>query len=140
MFFTNRTGTPAEKEPVLEIPENVLSELSKEGFQKQLQENPGLFIIKFGAEWCGPCKRVDPLIYSYFAKIQGSQIQCAIIDIDESFEIYAFLKSKKMVNGVPVLLAYQKGNVTYIPDEIVVGADETQIHAFFQKCYNRLNR
>ena len=139
MFFTNRTGKPAEKEPVLEIPANVLSELSKEDFAKQLEENPGLFIVKFGAEWCGPCKRIDPLVYSYFAEIQGQQTQCAIIDIDESFEIYAFLKSKKMVNGVPVILAYQKGNMSYVPDEIVVGADENQIHIFFQKCTKRLN-
>jgi thioredoxin 1 len=135
MVFTNRQGKKAEKEGLLEIPENVLSGLSKEDFAKELQENPGLFIIKFGAEWCGPCKRVDPLIYAYFAEIQGPQVQCAIIDIDESFEIYAFLKSKKMVNGVPVILAYRKGNVSYVPDESVVGADENQIHLFFDRCF-----
>ena len=135
MVFTNRQGKVAEKEGPLEIPENVLSELSKEDFAKQLQENQGLFIIKFGAEWCGPCKKVDPLIYEYFTQIQSSNVQCAIIDIDESFEIYAFLKSKKMVNGVPVILAYRKGNVSYVPDEIVVGADENQIHLFFERCF-----
>lgn len=137
MIFTNRQGKIAEKEGLLEIPENVLSELSKEEFAKELQENPGLFIIKFGAEWCGPCKKVDPLIYAYFAEIQGPQVQCAIIDIDESFEIYAFLKSKKMVNGVPVILAYRKGNVSYIPDESVVGSDENQIHLFFERCFHK---
>ena len=137
MVFTNRQGKIAEKEGLLEIPENVLSGLSKEEFAKQLQENPGILIIKFGAEWCGPCKRVDPLIYSYFAEIQGPEVQCAIIDIDESFEIYAFLKSKKMVNGVPVILAYRKGNITYIPDESVVGADENQIHLFFERCFRK---
>jgi thioredoxin 1 len=135
MVFTNRQGKVAEKEGPLEIPENVLSELSKEDFAKQLQENQGLFIIKFGAEWCGPCKKVDPLIYEYFAQIQSPNVQCAIIDIDESFEIYAFLKSKKMVNGVPVILAYRKGNISYVPDEIVVGADENQIHLFFERCF-----
>jgi thioredoxin 1 len=136
MVFTNRQGKVAKKEGLLEIPENVLTELSKEGFAKALQENQGLFIIKFGAEWCGPCKRVDPLIYAYFEEIQGPQVQCAIIDIDESFEIYAFLKSKKMVNGVPVILAYRKGNVSYVPDESVVGADENQIHLFFERCFS----
>lgn len=134
MIFTNRQGNVAEKEGLLEIPENVLSELSKEEFAKQLQENQGLFIVKFGAEWCGPCKKVDPLIYEYFARIQGPNIQCAIIDIDESFELYAFLKSKKMVNGVPVILAYRKGNISFIPDDVIVGADEKQIHLFFKRC------
>ena len=137
MIFTNNQGKVAQTEGPLEIPPNVLTELSKDGFAKGLQENPGLFIIKFGAEWCGPCKKVDPLIYAYFAELQGPQIQCAIIDIDESFEVYAFLKSKKMVNGIPVILAYRKGNTTYIPDEVIVGADENQIHLFFERCLRR---
>jgi hypothetical protein len=40
----------------------------------------------------------------------NTKITSAIIDIDDNFEIYAFLKSKKMVNGVPVILCYKKGN------------------------------
>jgi thioredoxin 1 len=133
MIFTNRQGKVAQAEGPLEIPPNVLSELSKEEFAKQLQENQGLFIIKFGAEWCGPCKRVDPLIYAYFAEIQRPQIQCAIIDIDESFEVYAFLKSKKMVKGIPAILVYKKGTLTYVPDDIVIGADVGEIDALFQR-------
>jgi hypothetical protein len=66
-------------------------------------------------------------------------IQCAIIDIDESFEIYAFLKSKKMVNGVPVILCYKKGNLTWIPDKAIVGADERQVNIFFQECSQLAN-
>jgi hypothetical protein len=61
-------------------------------------------------------------------------IQCSIIDIDDNFEIYAFLKSKKMVNGVPVILCYKKGNISWIPDKAVVGADERQVNIFFQEC------
>ncbi len=26
-----------------------------------LQENPGLILIKLGATWCGPCKKIEPL-------------------------------------------------------------------------------
>ena len=134
MIFTNNQGNVTEKPSVLEIPENVITELSKESFVKQLQENNGVFIIKFGAEWCGPCKKVDPLIYSWISKIQGPHIQCAIIDVDESFEIYAFLKNKKMVNGIPAVLCYKKGNMTYVPDDFISGSDENQVNLFFQRC------
>jgi thioredoxin 1 len=139
MIFTNSEGKLAEKPPILEIPENVITELTKESFTKNLENNNGLFIIKFGAEWCGPCKKADPLIYNWISKIQGEKIQCAIIDIDESFEIYAFLKNRKMVNGIPVVLCYYKGNTTYIPDDIVVGSDENQINLFFQRCVNSIS-
>ena len=30
---------------------------------------------------------------------------CADIDIDENFDVYTFLKSKRMVNGIPAVLA-----------------------------------
>ena len=134
MIFTNNQGKIAEQPPILEIPENVITELTKESFSEQLENNRGLFIIKFGAEWCGPCKKVDPLIYQWFTRLQGPTVQCAIIDIDESFEMYAFLKTKKMVNGIPAVLCYKKGNISFIPDDLVVGSDENQVNLFFQRC------
>ena len=141
MAFTNLQRKIIEPMESLTIPENVITELSKESFSQLLQKNPGVLIIKFGAEWCGPCKKIDPLVYQWMNKlsIDQSNIQCAIIDIDENFEIYAYLKSKKMVNGVPVILCYKKDNLTWIPDKAVVGADDNQINLFFQYCVQQVN-
>jgi hypothetical protein len=49
-----------------------------------------------------------------------------------------FLKSKKMVNGIPVLLCYKKGNTTFAPDDIVTGAEPQPLDAFFRRCGNHL--
>ena len=133
MAFTNIHKEVIKEMTPLALPENVITELTKDSFQTILQNNPGAFIVKFGAEWCGPCKKADPLIYDWMSKMPPS-IQCAIVDIDENFEVYAFLKSKKMVNGIPVLLCYQTGNISWIPDQSVTGADDNQINMFFQKC------
>jgi len=116
---------------------NVITEMSKEAFGQALVDNKGALIIKFGAEWCGPCKKVDPLVYRWMNQLPPT-IQGAVIDIDDeaSFDLYAFLKSKKQVNGVPVILCYKKGNMTYIPDRVIVGADEDQIERFFLACMN----
>jgi thioredoxin 1 len=119
--------------PELVVPENTITEMTKESFSQLLLENKGALIIKFGAEWCGPCKKIDPLVYDWMGKMPAS-IKCAIIDIDEHFEIYAFLKSKKMVNGVPAILCYKKGNLTWIPDHAVIGADVAQVNQFFNTC------
>ena len=105
-------------------------------FAELLKSNPGLLIIKFGAEWCGPCKLIENDVKNYFNNMPDN-VQCAIIDVDESFDVYSFLKSKKMVNGIPVVLAYYKGNFNYIPDTSVIGADKKQLLAFFQECYKK---
>jgi hypothetical protein len=46
------------------------------------------------------------------------------------------LKSFKMVNGIPSLLAYKDGphEKWYIPDYSVVGSKESEIINFFDKC------
>lgn len=102
---------------------------------KCLEENPGVFIMKLGAEWCGPCKRIDGLVKSCMDQAPAN-VQCAVVDVDEALEIYSFLKKNRVVNGIPALLGYYKGNLNYIPDEVVIGADQNQVVAFFQRCYN----
>jgi len=102
-------------------------------FAQLLQTNPGLFIIKFGADWCGPCKKIEGLVQEWFNKT-NDKVQCAMIDVDESFDIYAFLKSKKMVNGIPVVLCYKKGIISSIPDDSITGADPIELDAFFRRC------
>jgi thiol-disulfide isomerase/thioredoxin len=102
-------------------------------FIKLLENNPGLVIIKFGATWCGPCKKIEKEVHNFF-NYTSDNVICADVDVDESIDLYSFLKSKKMVNGIPVLLCYRKGNVTYIPDDSVTGADLTALGQFFQRC------
>ena len=103
-------------------------------FAQLLQSNPGIFIIKFGAEWCGPCKAIEQDVISYFNQMPET-VQGAIIDVDESFDVYAFLKSKKMVGGIPAILAYYKGNLNYIPNDSIMGSDKKQLKTFFETCF-----
>ncbi len=94
--------------------------------------NPGYLVMKLGAEWCGPCKRVESLVINCTSQLPNT-VQCAILDVDESFELYAFLKKNRVVNGIPVILAYKQGNTHFVPDKVVIGADESQILAFFNE-------
>lgn len=110
---------------------------SKNAFFHLLEHNPGLIILKFGASWCGPCKKIEPIVHGFFAT-SPDEVVCGDIDIDESFEVYAFLKNKKMVNGIPVMLCYKKGNETFIPDDSITGADPVALDAFFKRCGSHL--
>lgn len=106
---------------------------NRQSFLDLLANNPGLVIIKFGATWCGPCKKIESNVNHFFSSSPDNVI-CAVIDVDESFDLYSCLKSKKMVNGIPVILCYKKGNVSYIPDDSVTGADINQLNQFFMRC------
>jgi len=137
MAFTTIQKTPATMTSTplstIPIPPSIMTELSKDQFGQALLNNRGALVVKFGAEWCGPCKQIEPLVLSWMEKFP-STIQGAIIDIDDNFEVYALLKSKKQINGVPAIMCYKKGNLTVIPDHIVVGANESQVNAFFKQC------
>ena len=107
-------------------------------FKNFLENNPGIIIFKFGATWCGPCKAIEGLLLQLF-KQMPKNILCVVVDIDDSPELYSFLRSKRMINGVPSLICYHKGNVSYIPDDIVVGADPNQIKNFFETCLREVD-
>lgn len=116
----------------------IISEIENRGsFLTLLTHNPGLIVLKLGAEWCGPCKTIKNAVHGFFAT-SPPEVVCCDIDVDKSFDFYSFLKSKKMVNGIPVLLCYKKGNSTYIPDDIVTGSNPQELHNFFTRCGKHL--
>ena len=106
---------------------------SRKEFFDLLAVNPGLIIIKLGATWCGPCKKIAPVLEGFFAT-SPANVLCADLDVDECDDLYAMMKAKRMVNGIPVVLCYKKGNTSYIPDDSVTGADPGKIAAFFKRC------
>ncbi len=87
----------------------------RDEFLAILKENPGIMVFKFGADWCAPCQTIKDDVEQYFANTPDN-VLCFDLDIDESFDLYAFLKSKKMVTGVPSILAYIKGNESFASD------------------------
>lgn len=120
------------------MPRPIITEIkSRDDFLKLIKMNPGLFIVKFGAEWCAPCKRIEKEVLSKFIEMPDN-VQCAIIDIDDSLDVYAFLKKKKMLSGIPAIVCYQKENDSYIPDEIHNNSNKDELNDFFNRCEDLL--
>ena len=105
-------------------------------FKRILANNPGQVIIKFGAEWCKPCKQIEGQVLAWFKKMPNT-VQTVLVDVDESFEIYAYMKSRKMIRGIPMILMYLKGNMEYTYDDSVSGSNANEIDMFFQRCLNK---
>jgi thioredoxin 1 len=99
-------------------------------FLKHLAETPNHTVLKLTATWCGPCKAIAE--YTRQASLQlPANVDLIECDVDESFDLYASLKQKKMVNGIPVFLFYKNGNATLISDLSVTGAGTNELDAFF---------
>ena len=100
-------------------------------------------ILKFYADWCAPCKHIGPKVHSLveqtaakFSKEENKFIFIEV-DVDECFDLYAFLKSKKMVRGIPTFF-YSKNiyetmeeRHKFIPQSTVSGTKENEIEMLF---------
>lgn len=66
-------------------------------------------VIKFGAEWCGPCKMLEPTIVSLKEKfnVEGSGVEVISVDVDEDPES----SSKYGIRNVPTIIFEKEGTV-----------------------------
>lgn len=102
-------------------------------FLNVLQKNEGMIFVKYEADWCAPCQKIKQDVLTIYNGLPDF-VKCYIVNVDKSFELYAFLKHKKMLQGIPAIHCYKKGNITYIPDAIVVGSSTPNIQTFFHSC------
>jgi len=117
---------------------------TRENFIQLLkEENPGVIIIKFGATWCKPCFRIKNYINNKFNSM-NQNVLCIDLDIDHCKQIYSFLKSRKMIRGIPSVICYFKKKEEdisdfdiYIPDKSVTGADIGALDKLFEEVKNR---
>ena len=105
-------------------------------------DNNDLIIIKFTADWCMPCKSIANVCKEHVEKLPKS-ISFYEINIEESLELYMFLKNKKQVSGLPTLLAFNKlldeDVHFYLPKFSSVGGNTNNVNIFFDSCLKYVN-
>lgn len=93
-------------------------------------------ILKFTATWCGPCKKINPIINQLLEKYKDKSFRYYEIDVDKYFDTYAFFKKKRMLNGIPAFCVYYKSkydeDTFYVPHHIITGANPEAIINLFE--------
>jgi thioredoxin-like negative regulator of GroEL len=115
----------------------LISELSVHDFQALVASlGHRRLVVRFTADWCRPCRRIEPLCHTRFASLPAECI-IAELDIEETLDLYSAFTRAKMIRGVPAMLLF-RGDVErdrwYIPDDSVSGDDERDVNAFFDRC------
>ena len=75
-------------------------------FEEQVLKSDRPVLLKFEAEWCGPCKAMKPAI-DEIAAAYGDRITIATLDIDQNNQTPYRLG----VRGVPTVMLFSNGNV-----------------------------
>jgi thiol:disulfide interchange protein len=106
-------------------------------FVELLKAKQTHFILVFQTCWCTLCKtpRYQEFIQTRLMTLPDNYT-LYVLDADEFSDVFSFLKSKKMVVGVPTILFYHRDNVTYVPDESISGINAGHLESF----YNQIQR
>ena len=75
-------------------------------FRQTVVEQPDLVVVKFGAEWCGPCRMLDPEL-SQLGNSLGGLAQVVRIDIDKHPE----LARHYGVSSIPRMFVFYHGKI-----------------------------
>lgn len=75
-------------------------------FKDDVLNAPGVVLVDFWAEWCGPCKMIAPIL-DEVAQELGDQITVKKIDIDQN----PTTPGQYGVRGIPTLMLFKDGKV-----------------------------
>jgi thioredoxin 1 len=79
-------------------------------------------LVDFSAEWCGPCKMMEPILHDLKSKM-GDQVKIVKIDVDRN----PALASNFKVQGVPTLMLFTQGNLRWRQSGVVQSTELERI-------------
>ena len=79
--------------------------VNKSNFQAEVMESDKLVLLDFWAPWCGPCRRVVPIVEEIAE--ENPDIKVGKVNVDEEVE----LAEKFGVMSIPMLVVIKNGEV-----------------------------
>ena len=92
---------------------NGLIELNDATFEEEVNSSEQPILVDFWAEWCGPCKLINPILEDLAAEYDG-KLKIAKVDVDECPDI----TRRYEVMSIPTLVLFHDG----VPKKRLIGA------------------
>ncbi len=88
-------------------------EINDDNFESEVLGSDLPFLLDFSAEWCGPCKMIDPIVEE-IGQESPDKIRVGSMDIDKN----PMTPAKFTVMSIPTLLLFKNGELK----ETIIGA------------------
>jgi thioredoxin 1 len=60
-----------------------MEKVNDQNFEQEVMQADGLVVVDFGATWCGPCKKLDPMLEE-LGEEYGDKVKVRKLDVGES--------------------------------------------------------
>ena len=81
-----------------------LAVVSEENFKSEVLESKVPVLVEFGAEWCQPCKQLEPVL-KQLADQWAGRMRLVQVNVDDSLK----LTQTYRVMGVPTVILFVQG-------------------------------
>lgn len=78
--------------------------VSDSDFDQVVLKADGPVLVDYWAEWCGPCKMIEPILQELAVEYDG-KLTVAKINIDQNQQVTARYK----IRGIPTLMIFEHG-------------------------------
>ncbi len=97
-----------------------VQEVTDENFDKEVCSSEKLTLVDFWATWCGPCRKLSPVI-DEIAQEFNDKVKFVKIKADENLQT----AQKYSISGVPSLLIFKNGEpveriVNIVPKSVII--------------------
>ena len=83
-----------------------LPRVTDESFEAEVLKADLPVLVDFGAEWCGPCRSLEPIVEELAAEYEG-RVKFVQVNIDESRQT----PTSFGIMAVPTLILFKNGEV-----------------------------
>ncbi len=96
-----------------------VKEINDSNFEEEVIKSPKITLVDFWAVWCGPCRKLSPVLDELSEKLQ-KDVNFVKIKADENVEI----AQKYSIIGVPCILIFKNGEpveriVNIVPPSVI---------------------
>jgi len=85
---------------------NMVLNLTKENFEKEVLQSDLPVLVDFWATWCSPCLRVVPILEELSKEVKGLAV-IGKLDVDAEYEI----ADQFEIMSIPTIVVFKNGKV-----------------------------